>query len=146
MGGADAEIGEGGFVPIDWSDVATEVKQALCGLAQASEVLDGVLLYGSDGDGVDEVMNILTAASVFLGGGGLVALAARGVLSNGAILGTIATLFGDDIALRLSYAPLGQLAGILLGTGAAANAAGDLINALTQGDVPDFCGATAGHA
>lgn len=141
--------GPGDIIPANWSQISEGVKNALCGFSHAVKGLDGVLFYGSDGDGVDEAINILTAVSLFVGGAGsVVGLAAKisaGALNSAIVMEAVATLFGETVALKLSYAVTPALERLAFAIGLSAGgtaAASDLINALVNGDPPPGCSST----
>lgn len=146
-GGGDGGGGGGGGRGS--GDVGDVVVKGLCGIAEAVKGLDGKLLYESDGDGVDELMNILNLASLALGGVGLASVVVRvatGTLGTASVMSAIASTFGDDIALRLAYAVEGTFAKVtsaiaLTATGGAstAAAASALIEALVEGNPPKNC-------
>lgn len=127
------------LLPTNWANMPEEVLAAFCAFASLVEGLDGMLLYGSDGDGVDEAFNIMTAVSIALGVGGVAALGARAAVNTGPVLNALGAMFGDDIALRLAPA-LGQLQTLLFAGAASGGAMAELMTALTNGDAPSGCG------
>lgn len=118
------------------------VVQGLCGLAASVKGLDGALLYASDGDGVDELLNILTIAGTVLGVGGVVGLigkVASGAVNSGAVMGALASVFGDDVALKVSYAAFSAISNVIGATGAGAAGAAAIADALLDGNPPAGC-------
>lgn len=140
------EDGGGEPIQVDWSTLTDATKHALCSLSHSVASLDGLFPYGSDGDGMDEFINILTAASYIIGGAGGVSMmlgrVAAGTLTSTAVMEGIATVFGDTIALKVSYglSPALSSIGTALGiTGASGAAFKDLVDALTDGNPPPGC-------
>lgn len=120
----------------------SEITRGLCELSNLVRSLDGNFFGETDGDGIDELLNILTVASFALGLGGIGALAARlaaGALNSTAFLGAVSFMFGDEIALRISYIAFGRVAVAGAASAVVTDSFKDLLEALTNGNPPPTC-------
>lgn len=123
-------------------DAGSTITRGLCELSNLVRGLDGSFFGETDGDGIDELLNILSVASFALGVGGLAGLFARfssGALNSSAFLGAVSFWFGDDIALRISYIAFGRVAVAGTASAVVTDNFKNLLEALTNGNPPPIC-------